>query len=161
MSNLGGWHNYYNSNRAISNELGGKWELFFEETRTQSGAVDYEWDKNSDNTPLHLNGIMIIIRQNKIPSIAYHTLKVNGVTEIKLQNGASSNDNLVTVIKSKISNGLLETFGKSRMVESSEESVQLQSGSSNQLTNSITSFKYSASSLPKDSEIKVYVLRGV
>lgn len=150
-----------NVNNAITTGTGAKWELFFEETRDTSGAVGYDWDKDVDNTPLNLKGILILVRQDTVVSITNHALSINGLPDLLLQNNASSNPNLITCIKSQITNGLLETFGKLRNKENTASSGQWQCGTSNQLVNNIHSFNYSITNVPSGTNIRIYVLRGV
>lgn len=151
----------YPDRRAVENELGGKWELFFEETLDESGNVGYEWDEDFDGTPLNLNGILILVKQNGVDAKATHSTRINGIRELNLQNSTAINDNLVTFIKSTISNGLLDSYGKTRNVESGVGVGQWHCGISNQFISSITSFDYSTKSLPAGANIKIYVLRGV
>lgn len=56
----------YPDKRAIENELGGKWELFyqytFEDTHTESFEFPHDLDENE--SPLNLNGVMVAIEND-------------------------------------------------------------------------------------------------
>lgn len=161
MSKLGGWHSCYNSDRAISNELGGKWEKFFEETRDESGAVGLEWDVDENGNSINFNGVLVIITQDGVPSQATGTLRINDNERvITLINSATTTTALVTTwLGCKINNGLVDSFGKQRNTLVGTGS--LYTGINPIFTDSINYLNIGFTTVPSGANIKVYVLRGV
>lgn len=153
----------YSDRRAIENELGGKWELFFEETRDEAGAVGLEWDKDIDDLPLNLNGVLILIEQDKVLAVTTLTLNVISAEEtnriLTINNALSNIQGLVSWLGCRVENGLVMSFGKGRNTSSGVST--LATGVNPIFTDAIHYFNVTVSELTSGANIKVYVLRGV
>lgn len=154
MSKIGGWHACYNSDRAISNELGGKWTKFYEYTFESTHAEGFEFPTDLEGNPLNLNGLYIIITKDGASRSLATTLEVNG----DLYHSDSSNlpSNSFYDLKTTINNGMSETWfklGSGSGVYKSRFDVL-------HFIDSITSFKFNTT-LDTGDKIEFYVLRGV
>lgn len=153
----------YPDERSIENELGGKWELFFEETRDTAGAVGLEWDKDFDDTPINFNGVLVIITQDGVPEQSKLSLEINANSlnnrVITLSNTTTSVDALTTWIGCTLDNGLINAFGKQRNTIAGAGSVY--TGTNVIFADRIHYFNFGITTVPVGTNIKVYVLRGV
>lgn len=155
--------NNTNVNNAITTGTGAKWELFFEETRDETGAVGYEWDKDhNDNTPLNINGMLIFIENDNVISAANQSMSIsiNGKTVVSFTSGIGSN-NKYNFYQINIKNNLLylDLFRSSNKLSPLNTGVTYEARS--MFLNSINEFSMSIASVNADTKIKVYVLRGV
>lgn len=156
MSKIGGWHNCYNSDRAISNELGGKWELFFEETREEAGNAGYEWDlDHTDDTPLNLNGIKIVATTPSTPSSTSTFRLLFDNTSFDNFTAYSTSQSGTITATAKIDNGVL-TYSAYQVNAAMRGGIQKP-----KFIDAINNFAFSLSNCPVGTEFKVYVLRGV
>lgn len=153
----------YPDERSVENELGGKWELFFEETRDESGAVGLEWDVDENDNPLQLNGVLVVITQNGVPvqsSVSLNVISPSVSDRVITFNNATTNvENLKSWIGCTVNNGLINAFGKQRNTITGSGS--LNTGTNVIFANSINYFNLAISTVPVGTNIKVYVLRGV
>lgn len=159
MSKIGGWHTCYNSDRAISNELGGKWELFYQETfeTTHSEGYEFPHDLDENETPLNLNGVMIILDRKSTTESVEITITING-TSFTTTIGASSRRTMYFNVDCKnghLNNRFVITSPTSSATPYSNQQL-------NQLfVEKINSFGLAVTNVEKDSIVKFYVLRGV
>lgn len=145
----------YPDERAVENELGGKWELFFEETREETGNVGLEWDKDFDEVPLNLNGFMVVVNFPEVPSSnAIFRSYVNTIQTDNFTAYSTTQLGILTV-KAVVKNGLLDKMAI-RSNASGVFNVQLP-----MLIDNITQFGFTLGNVPRNSTIQVYVLRGV
>lgn len=162
MSKIGGWHTCYNSDRAISNELGGKWELFFEETRDEAGAVGFEWDKDFDDTPLNLNGVLVIVNFPTLSGTATFSSFINGVETMRISNASTGASNTTSFMINKISNNAIFPYSVTRVAL--PNTITPSFGIPFMNIENINKFVFAniqGTNVPVGTNIKIYVLRGV
>lgn len=156
----------YQDKRAIENELGGKWELFFEETFEESTYERLHWDKDIDFTPLHLNGVMIVITEPNGTTTTANTQQfwINGNYMAFIGMGATTTtEDMYTKFIATLNNGALNVVSHLRVPEYGN--VTSRNGGRVVFTDAITDIDIrpnaSTQLWAKDVNIKVYVLRGV
>lgn len=143
----------YSDERSIENELGGKWEKFYEYQFKESHAEGFEFPHDLDGTPLNLNGIMIVTSGSAITGRV--TLVVNGVTMINTTSGFGGN-----VIKLTVNNGMTNGFWKAQGNNISPLTMSTTSNMCTTYADSISSFAINMVGA-SDTLIEFYVLRGV
>lgn len=146
----------YPDERAVENELGGKWELFFEEIREESGTAGYEWDlDHTDDTPLNLNGFKIVITLSTVPlAISTFRLLLDNTSFDNFTAYSSSQSGTITAT-AKVENGVL-VYSANQVNAAMRGGIQKP-----KFVDNINNFAFSLTQCPIGAEIKVYVLRGV
>lgn len=152
----------YPDKRAIENELGGKWELFFEETREEAGDVGYEWDKDhNDNTPLNLNGICVVLTNEDQTIVSRNSTLVLTLNDKPIIDSATTFNFYSVTLKSTIKNNMLNTS----LMKSSDETVLTSPLHSifgdTTIIDNINKIAFSMSGIQANTNLKFYVLRGV
>lgn len=152
---------WYPDERSIENELGGKWELFFEETREESGNVGLEWDKDYDDTPLHLNGIMVRVSSADGITTANTTVTLSVNDNSLIRNVFNTGTSAIAYVNQlEIHHGLLD--GKYFISTNGQyTSTPFTTFNSNIFIDFINSLELSVSNVKEGSKIQIYVLRGV
>lgn len=145
----------YPDKRAIENELGGKWELFFEETRDEAGTVGLEWDKDFDDTPLHLNGVRIAVELGAVPDRnIVMQITVNDLMESFTAYSSGSGRKVQPTFK--VNNGMID-----HITVTTTGNARMSTNSIGYFADFINYLKISIGYVYVNSTIKVYVLRGV
>lgn len=151
----------YPDKRAIENELGGKWELFFEETRDESGNVGLEWDKDFDDLPLRLNGILVRVTSDNGITTANTTVTLTVNNNSLIRNVFNTGTSAIAYINQlEIHHGLLD--GNYFISTNGQyTSTPFTTFNSNIFIDFINSLELSISNVKEGSKIQIYVLRGV
>lgn len=158
MSKLGGWHSCYNSDRAISNELGGKWELIESHTFTQDEYESFEFPTDIDGNPLNLNGIFVefMTTQNHT-SATVVTLKTENVDRVNIS-GATAGRMYVSAV---CNNGACRIVRRETAPDN-ETALSATRETVIMNTPNINSFTVAVTGQIRDNQkINIYVLRGV
>lgn len=144
----------YYDERSIENELGGKWEKFYEYQFKESHAEGFEFPHDLDGTPLNLNGIMIVTSGSATTGRV--TLFVNDVPMFNTTSDFGS-----SVIKLTVNNGMINGFYKSQgNSRVSPQNMQTTSNMCITYADSISSFEINMVGA-SNTLIEFYVLRGV
>lgn len=153
----------YPDDRSVENELGGKWELFFEETRDEAGNVGLEWDKDYDGVPLNLKGVLIILDKNTAIASASSTCRVKLNDDIMVNDAIISATSVKALFKTKVKNGLAESLFLRTTTTTPSIAITpfFSFAGSSTFFDNITSFSFLAQSITEGTKIRIYVLRGV
>lgn len=147
-----------NVNNAMTTGTGGKWELFFEETRDEEGNVGYEWDKDFDDLPLNLNGVLVTFELPSITTIATSSITINNKNIVNNRHNTTT-VKTYTFTETVIKHGKLTILESERNTQS--EYATARTGNKIVFLDSIKQFAVSFTNVVAGSVVKVYVLRGV
>lgn len=167
MSKLGGWHTCYNSERAISNELGGKWELFYEESFDETFYENIHFDEDLDGNPLSLNGVMFVIRERVGTATTATAMQVyvNEVLQTLFSvGGASRPETTSSISTSIIKNGIINTESITRAYNYGSN-IAINKGGRITFADVIKDIRIkpqtSEQAFQSSFKLEIYVLRGV
>ncbi|MCQ2088073.1 MAG: hypothetical protein MJZ37_08455 [Bacilli bacterium] len=150
---------WYPDDRSVENELGGKWEKFYEFTFEDSHAEGFEFPHDlGDDTPLNLNGVYVVLEMSNAITTAFNvTLRIKDVDYIT-SNATTSVGGTVSSMKSIASNGIIETTTRAR---SGGNTSGTNTNDKILFGDSITDFSVIFQAPPVDTKMTIYVLRGV
>lgn len=147
----------YPDTRAVENELGGKWEKFyeyqFEETHGEGFEFPHDLDENE--SPLNLNGIKIVASATGSNNSTI-LFKVNGIEMINMATGFGNN-----IIEFYVKNGHSLGFWRANGVATTLANVHSTMRMLTTPMNNINSFEFSSTVNVSNMKIEFFVLRGV
>lgn len=155
----------YPDKRDIENELGGKWEKFYEYTFEDSHIESFEFphDIDENESPLNLNGVIILISNEREKAISLGSLQLTiNDTDILYGSSFSDGSSRYYCFKSVVKNGALETYNTRSNTERAIGSVNSSFNGLFVPSDSIKSFSFIATpQYTERTKIEFYVLRGV
>lgn len=149
----------YPDERAIENELGGKWGKFYEYTFEDTHTEAFEFPTDLDGTPLNLNGLMIVFERPARTTTIIDYVNING-QNYSVTSGATA-ATTKGINEAVIRNGLLHFDIFQRQVAGASAALN-RFPNILQFINAITNFKVSCSTTNETgTKLTIYVLRGV
>lgn len=145
----------YSDERSVENELGGKWEEFYEYTFTDSHAEGFEFPYDLDGSPLNLNGIKIVATAQTSGNSTI-VFKVNNISMIDMTTGFGNNA-IVFLVKNGHSLGLWRANGYEATLTNLHSTLRMLTTE----IDSIHNFVFSSTTNVTGLKLKFYVLRGV
>lgn len=149
----------YNDERSIENELGGRWELFYEENLNfdEVSTEALEFPTDFDETPLNLNGVLVYIEGN---STYNGTAKLQINNDTVLTQAYSMLPARFAMLKSTIENGFLNNVSSSASYRTTNTNLATTPYFNFTKCDSITNFVLRLENI-LNTTVKIYVLRGV